>query len=253
MPMKVLIVEDEAIAADNLEKLLLKSDSAIQIQAKTESIRETVAWLQNHNTDLIFMDIHLSDGLSFSIFEQIEVKVPVVFTTAYDQYTLKAFKVYSIDYLLKPIDIEELKRSIAKFKNLTQLKTNQPIDIQSLISSLTNQKEYQKRFIVHAGQKIKMVKTEEIAWFKGSDNGTFLCTFTNHQYSVEFSLDKLENLLNPDIFFRINRNYIVHIEAIKEMFTLSKSRVGIELSPKPGEETLVSFNRMSSFRKWINR
>jgi len=251
--MNVLIVEDEAIAADNLEKLLLKIDLSIKVLAKTESINETVNWLNNNTVDLIFMDIHLSDGLSFSIFEQVEVKTPVIFTTAYDQYTLKAFKVYSIDYLLKPIDIEELKRSIEKFNNLTQTNQKLDIDIKSLIESLTASKEYQKRFVVYAGQKIKMIKTSEIAYFNGSDKGTFLCTFPNTNHSVEFSLDKLENMLDPEIFFRINRNYIVNIEAIKEMFTLSKSRIKLELTPKTNEETLVSFNRMSSFRKWINR
>jgi len=251
--MNVLIVEDEAIAANNLEKLLFKIDPGIVVKAKVESINESVRWLQNHSVDLIFMDIHLSDGLSFSIFEQLDLKIPVVFTTAYDQYTLKAFKVYSIDYLLKPIDIEDLKRSIDKFKSLTKSNTNQNIDIKSLIESFTTGKEYQKRFIVYAGQKIKMIKTSEIAYFNGSDKGTFLCTFSNTNHSVEFSLDKLENMLDPEIFFRINRNYIVNIEAIKEMFTLSKSRIKVELNPKAEEETLVSFNRMSSFRKWINR
>jgi len=202
---------------------------------------------------LIFLDIHLSDGLSFDIFEKLELKTPVIFTTAYDQYTLRAFKVYSIDYLLKPIDIEDLTKSIAKFKNLTWNRQQQDIDIKSLIASLSSTKEYQKRFVVFAGQKIKMIKTSEIAYFNGSEKGTFLCTFSNTTFSLEFSLDKLENIIDPEIFFRINRNYIINIEAIKEMFTLSKSRIKIELLPKTEEETLVSYNRMSSFRKWINR
>jgi two-component system, LytTR family, response regulator LytT len=251
--MKVLIVEDEAIAANNLENLLIKIDPAIKVLAKVESISETVNWLTNNSAELIFMDIHLSDGLSFKIFEQIEVKTPVIFTTAYDQYTLKAFKVYCIDYLLKPIDIAELERSIDKYKNLIKKNQMQDFDIKLLIESLTSAKEFQKRFVVYAGQKVKMIKTSEIAYFNGSDKGTFLCTYSNTNHSIDFSLDKLENILDPEVFFRINRNYIINIEAIKEMFTLSKSRIKIELTPKTDEETLVSFNRMSSFRKWLNR
>jgi two-component system, LytTR family, response regulator LytT len=251
--MNVLIVEDEAIASDNLGNMLLQIDPLIHIQAKLESVKDSINWLQNNTADLIFLDIHLSDGLSFSIFEQLDVKVPVIFTTAYDQYTMKAFKLYSIDYLLKPIEISELKKSIEKYKNLTSLNQNQNIDIKTLIESFSNIKEYQKRFVVYAGQKIKMVKTSEIAYFYGSDNGNFLCTFENQIFSIEYSLNKLENILDPEIFFRINRNFIVNIEAIKEMFTLSKSRIKIELNPKTEKETLVSFNRMSNFRKWINR
>ncbi len=251
--MRVVIIEDEAIAADNLEKQLLKVEPEADILAKIDSIRDSVTWLTSNTADLIFLDIHLSDGLSFSIFEQIEVKTPIIFTTAYDQYTLKAFKVYSIDYLLKPIDLNELKKSIEKYKNLVNKKQENAIDIQALLESFRPTKEYQKRFIVHAGQKIKMIKTEEIAWFNGSDKGTFLYTFSNSSYAIDFSLDKLENLLDPETFFRINRNYLINIESINEMFTLTKSRIKVKLSPKPDDETLVSFNRMSGFRKWLNK
>jgi two-component system response regulator LytT len=251
--MKVVIIEDEAIAANNLEKQLLTVEPGVEILAKIDSIRDSVTWLTNNTADLIFLDIHLSDGLSFSIFEQIEVKTPIIFTTAYDQYTLKAFKVYSIDYLLKPIDIKELKQSIEKYKNLVNKKQENAIDIQALLESFKPAKEFQKRFIVHAGQKIKMIKTSEIAWFNGSDKGTFLCTFSNSHFAIDFSLDKLENLLDPEKFFRINRNYLINIESISEMFTLTKSRIKVELKPKPDDETLVSFNRMSGFRKWLNK
>lgn len=251
--LNVLIIEDEAIAADNLEKQLLKIEPGIHILAKIDSIRDAVSWLSQNTADLIFLDIHLSDGLCFSIFEQIEIQTPVIFTTAYDQYTLKAFKLYSIDYLLKPIDIKELKQSIEKYKSFVGNNSRSAIDIQSLLESFKPQKEFQKRFVVNAGQKIKMIKTDEIAWFNGSDQGTFLCTFSNSSYALDFSLDKLENMIDPELFFRINRNYIVNIEAISEMYTLAKSRIKVELKPKPSDETLVSFNRMSGFRKWINR
>lgn len=251
--MNVLIVEDEEIAANHLENHLHRIDPEIRVMAKTESVKETVRWLGLNHPDLIFMDIHLSDGLSFKIFEQLELKTPVIFTTAYDQYTLKAFHVFSIDYLLKPIQIDELAGSLEKYKKLTGMGRNQTIDIKSLIETLTQQKEYQKRFVVYAGQKIKMIKTEDIAYFYGSDKGTFLFNFSNTWYSLEYSLDRIEGMLDPELFFRINRNFIVNLEAIREMYTLSKSRIKLELNPKPEMETLVSFNRMSSFRKWINK
>jgi len=251
--MRVLIIEDEAIAADNLENQLLKIEPDIKILSKIDSIRDAVNWLSVNSADLIFLDIHLSDGLSFSIFEQVEVNTPIIFTTAYDQYTLKAFKVYSIDYLLKPIELDELKHSIEKYKSLIGERSQNQIDIQALLESFKPPTEFQKRFIVHTGQKIKMIKTSEIAWFNGSDRGTFLCTFSNSSYAVDFSLDKLENVIDPEKFFRINRNYIINIEAINEMYTMSKSRIKVELKPKPDDETLISFNRMSNFRKWINK
>jgi len=250
---KVVIIEDEVIAADNLENQLLTIDPEIEILEKIDTVRDAVVWLGSHTVDLIFLDIHLSDGLSFTIFEEAEIQTPVIFTTAYDQYTLKAFKLYSIDYLLKPIDINELKQSLVKYKNFAGNSAQPTVDIQSLLESFKPQKEFQKRFVVNAGQKIKMIKTGEIAWFNGSDQGTFLCTFSNSNYAIDFSLDKLENMIDPEIFFRINRNYIVNIEAINEMYVLAKSRIKVELKPKPSDETLVSFNRMSGFRKWINR
>ena len=251
--MKVLIIEDEAIAADNLEKQLRKIEPGIKILSKIDSICDAVNWLSNNSADLIFLDIHLSDGLSFAIFEQIEVKTPIIFTTAYDKYTLKAFKVNSIDYLLKPIELDELENSLNKYKSLSASKVKNNIDIQSLLETLKPTKEFQKRFIVHAGQKIKMIKISDIAWFNGSEKGTFLCTFKNSNYAIDFSLDKLENMIDPEKFFRINRNYIINIEAINEMYTLTKSRIKITLKPEPNDETLVSFNRMSNFRKWINK
>ena len=249
---RVLIIEDEQIAADNLEKHLNNIDSTIQVLNKIESIRDSVSWLSQNSADLIFSDIHLSDGLCFSIFEQIEVNIPVIFTTAYDKYALKAFKLYSIDYLLKPIEVKELKSSIAKFKKIVNPNLLN-IDIQTLVDSFKKVKDYQKRFVINVGQKIRIVKTRDIAFFNGSDSGTFLTTFSNQSYSVDFSLDRLETILDPENYFRINRNFIVNIDAIKDMYTLAKSRFEIVLNPDPKQETRVSFNRMSNFRKWINR
>ena len=250
--MNVLIIEDEKIAANNLEKMLRQIDSNIYIQSKIDTIEGTVKWLHNNKTDLIFLDIHLADGLCFKIFEQIKVKTPVIFTTAYDQYAIKAFKVNSIDYLLKPIEIQELEQSLNKFKELNQLQKENKIDFNSLIDSFINKTEYQERFIVRYGQKIKSIKANDIAYFYIKIENVFLCTKDNINYPVDFSLDKLENILDPKYFFRINRQFIVNFSAIENMYSLSKSRIKIILKPKTDQETIVSYSRLSDFRKWLN-
>lgn len=250
--MNVLIIEDEKIAADNLESLLLEIDDTITILAKLESIREAVRWLNSNNADLIFMDIHLSDGISFSIFEQVQVTTPIIFTTAYDQYAIKAFKVNSVDYLLKPIEHKEVKHSLEKYKDLHAKQASGSIDYQSLLKALSPKKEYQKRFMVYAGSKLKTIKTEDIAYFYSLEKNVFLCTFNAISYSLSYSLDKLETMPPPDKFFRINRKFLVNIDAIENIYTLSKSRIKVELKPTPDEETLVSFNRTPEFRKWLN-
>ncbi|MCD4791907.1 MAG: LytTR family DNA-binding domain-containing protein [Bacteroidales bacterium] len=250
--MNVLIIEDEKIAANNLEKMLHQIDKKIFIQKKIDSIESAVKWLLNNETDLIFLDIHLADGLCFKIFEQTEIKTPIIFTTAYDQYAIRAFKVNSIDYLLKPIEIQELEQSIEKFKELNQKQKTNLIDYNSLIEILSKKVEYQERFIVRYAQKIKSIKTTDIAYFFIDAENVFLCTKDNNNYPIDYSLDKLENILNPKDFFRINRQFIVNISSIENMYPLSKSRIKIELNPKHGIETIVSYNRMSDFRKWLN-
>ncbi|MEA3497371.1 MAG: LytTR family DNA-binding domain-containing protein [Bacteroidota bacterium] len=250
--MNIVIIEDEKIAANNLEKMLHEIDKNINIQCKIDSIEETVKWLSNNTVDLIFLDIHLADGLCFKIFEQIEVKTPIIFTTAYDQYAIKAFKVNSIDYLLKPIEIQELEKSLKKFKELNQIQIINEIDYSLLIKSFANKIEYKERFIVRYAQKIKSIRVSDIAYFYINNENVFLCTTNNKNYPLDYSLDKLENIINPKEFFRINRQFIVNISSIENMYSLSKSRIKIELEPKSNIETIVSFNRISDFRKWLN-
>ena len=251
--MNVLIIEDEKIAADNLEKMLRQIDKNINVQYKIDSIEESVSWLSNNTVDLIFLDIHLADGLCFKIFEQIKIKTPIVFTTAYDQYAIKAFKVNSIDYLLKPIEIQQLEQSLEKYKELNQVKNAKTIDFDALLSLYNNKIKYQERFIVRYAQKIKSIKTTDIAYFYIVAESVFLCSKNNNRYSIDYSLDKLENILNPKDFFRINRQFMVNISSIENMYSLSKSRIKIELKPKSDNETIVSYSRMSDFRKWLNR
>lgn len=250
--MKVLIIEDEKIAANNLETMLHQIDVTIDVQSKIDSIEESVKWLNNNTVDLIFLDIHLADGLCFKIFEQIEIKTPVIFTTAYDQYAIRAFKVNSIDYLLKPIEIQQLKQSLEKFKELNQVQNAETFDFAALVNYYNKRIKYQERFIVRYAQKIKSIKTSDIAYFYIEAESVFLCTKSHNNYPIEYSLDKLESIINPKDFFRINRQYIINIASIENMYSLSKSRIKIELKPKPDNETVVSYNKMSDFRNWLN-
>lgn len=250
--MKVIVVEDEKHARDNLEKLLHELDSSIEIQAKLDSVRNTVAWLKANETDLIFLDIHLADDLSFKIFEQIQVNTPVIFTTAYDQYALRAFKVNSIDYLLKPIDKEGLALSLEKYRTIHPPK--QTLDFAQLLQSLQQpQRNYQQRFLVHRREKILSVKTEDIAYFEGEDRYVYLVKRDNSRFIVEYKLSDLEDLLDPACFFRLNRSYIAHFEAIDKITVLSKSRVKVDLKPTAPREVIVSTEQTRDFKAWLNQ
>lgn len=251
--MNVLIIEDEKLASENLAKTLQSLDENIHVVAKIGSVRESVKWLSMNTADLIFLDIQLSDGLSFDIFEQIKVSTPIIFTTAYDQYAIKAFKVNSIDYLLKPIDKEELASSLVKFKERISEKKYPEIDYATLLSSLKSAPEYQQRFAVYAGQKIKSIQTKDIAYFFITEKSVFLTTIDNVQYAVDFTLDKLEEILEPKQFFRLNRKIIANIDSIKNIYAASKSRITIHLNPSFSEEVVVSLSRAVDFREWLNK
>jgi two-component system, LytTR family, response regulator LytT len=250
--MNVLIVEDESLAADKLKQMLMEIDPSIQVLAKTGSITESARWLMEHTPDLIFLDIQLSDGISFSIFEQVAVNTPVIFTTAYDQYAIKAFQLNSIAYLLKPIRQRDLAESLRKYHTL---KSAFSIDFESLLATIQGREpEYKKRFLIQIGEKIKRVDVADVAYFFALEKGVYLRTSQGSTYPVEFTLDKLESMINPVTFFRINRKYIVHLDAIKNMVAWSRSRVKLELTPKADDEmeTIVSIDRAGEFKKWLN-
>jgi two-component system response regulator LytT len=252
--MNVLIIEDEKIASERLEQLLHQIDETISVDAKIGTIRDTVAWLGVNTVDLIFSDIHLSDGLSFNIFEKIEVTTPVIFTTAYDQYAIKAFTVNSIDYLLKPIEIEKLTQSIEKYKNLMKDRDTGKIKIESLLKSFLKKEDaFKKRFIITIGPKLKIINIEDITYFFVHDKSVYIKTKTNKNVAIDYSLDALEKMLDPEFFFRINRKYIVHINSITNICTLSKSRIKIALTPPADEEIIISFNRSRNFKNWLNK
>ena len=250
--MNILIVEDESFAADKLEQMLMEVDPDIRILAKTGSIKDSVKWLMDHTADLIFLDIQLSDGLSFTIFEQIPVNIPVIFTTAYDQYAIKAFQLNSIAYLLKPIRKSDLAESLRKYHSLRSAFS---IDFDLLMANIQGRKpEYKKRFLIQIGERIRKIEITEVAYFFVLEKGVYLKTFQGNSYPVDYALDRLETLLNPEKFFRINRKYIVNMDAISNMVAYSRGRVKLELRPKADEEydAIVSVDRAAAFKKWLN-
>ncbi len=254
--MNVVIIEDEAFAALRLKKMIQDYKPEINILAELESVAESVKWFKsNPEPDLIFLDIHLEDDLSFAIFEQVNISSPVIFTTAFDEYAIKAFKLKSIDYLLKPIVQEELVAALKKYDHFSGFHRNS-IDLQSLYNLLTpNDKKYRERFSISVGAKIKMVEVNDIAYFFVMDKGVYLRTNQENTFSVDFTLDKLEESLNPESFFRINRKYLINIASINNMTAYSRGRVKLELKPKADDEfeTIVSIDRSANFKKWLNR
>ena len=249
--MKVLIIEDEQATAQRLGKLLQEIEPAIEIIGVLDSIDSCVKLFKsNYHPDLIFQDIHLADGSSFEIFGQVEVKAPVIFVTAYDQYALQAFKVNSVDYLLKPVKKNDLIEALKKFHEYHEVKKNAVFDY-SALAQLIKKENTQKRFLVRYGEKIKAVEIENIAYFFTQEGNLFFMTFDNHQYPLEISLDKLEPTLDPIQFYRINRQFIINYKAIKEMYSYSKSRVKIILNPPCEIETIASTERSGDFKQWL--
>ena len=250
--MKVLIIEDELLAAERLVKMIKEVLPDAGILDMLVSIKSTVEWLNTHAApDVIMMDIHLADGPSFEIFNKTRVTSPVIFTTAYDQHALEAFKVNSIDYLLKPIKKEELTKAFEKLKMLSEINMKRLESLMSALSGKGGPKEYQKRIVIRYGDTIKMVEVGEVAYFYTEDKINYLCTTGNLRYPIDYNLDELESLLNPDEFFRINRQFIINIRSIEKMLAWSKSRVKVILKPATTEDTIVSTERSPYFKDWL--
>ena len=251
--MKTLIIEDEMLTAKRLQSLLQKYDPSIEVLAMLPSVKEAVAWLNaNPYPDLVFMDIHLEDDLAFAIFDQVPMKVPVIFTTAYDEYMIKAFKVNSVDYLLKPVNYDELVQAIGKYRMLHQPKM-QP-DIEKLLQYMSKaEPEYKSRFMITVGTRIKSIEIHEVAYFYSEDKVTFLVTKDDHALPIDFSLDKLEGMLNPRDFFRINRQFIIGFSSIANVHTYIKGKLKLDLQPKSKLEVLVSGDRVTEFKEWLGR
>ena len=248
--MRIAIIEDEAAAVRRLLKMLKGLVPNLQIVEETDSIETAVSWLQTGPAvDLIFLDIQLADGLSFEIFRRVEVLQPVIFTTAYDQHAIEAFQVNAIDYLLKPVKFDALKQALEKFQKLRSLPD---IDYEALSKALLQRHEQRrKRFLVKLGQQFKVVDLRNVAYFYTQNKITFLVNKDGKRYPIEQSLEKLFEDLDKKCYFRINRQFIIHIEAIAAMHTFSKSRVKIDLEPPCELETVVSVERSAGFKRWL--
>jgi DNA-binding LytR/AlgR family response regulator len=251
--MKAIIIEDEALAARRLQSLISECDPEIEVIGILESVSDSVAWFKaNQLPDLIFLDIHLEDGLSFAIFDEVKINVPIIFTTAFDEYAIKAFKLKSIDYLLKPISKDELCRSIEKYKEW-QGDKRLLVDMNELMQILAPKKQnYRERFSVTVGEKMRTVDVADVAYFFSASSITFMVTNTNNQYSLDQSIDKLSTELNPDRFFRINRQYLISHKAITNVHIYPKSRLKVELNPPVKEMVFVSLDKVTEFKKWLD-
>ena len=251
--MKVLIIEDESIAADRLHDLLVEIDARAEVLDQLDSIKSAVRWFKKHeNPDLLFLDIQLADGLSFEIFEKTEVMCPVIFTTAYDQYAIKAFKVNSIDYLLKPIVKEDLVEALNK--QSSKWKVEQSLDHELLAGLIQGHtKKYKEQFVIKVGDHLKTVKSREVEMFFSQDRYTYAMTVEDKKFILDFTLDQLEDILDPSYFFRINRKYIISVDSIKDIITYSNSRLKIELRKNQAEDMIVSRERVGEFKAWLDR
>ena len=251
--LKILIIEDEEPAAKRLFKMIKEIEPEVELLESLESVTASIKWLQENSLpDLIFSDIQLSDSISFDIFQAVKPDCPVIFTTAYDQYAIDAFKLNSIDYLLKPIKKDELEAAIGKFKKLKSASAP-AMDIAKLLESYSiKTQQYKNRFVVRYGEHIKSINTEEIAYFYTEDKVNFITTHEGRRYVTDFNLDQLENLLPPKQFFRINRQYIISFVSIGEMLAYTKGRVLIKLKPASKHETVVSTERSANFKTWLD-
>ncbi|WP_256009663.1 LytR/AlgR family response regulator transcription factor [Desertivirga xinjiangensis] len=254
--MNVLIVEDEELAASELQNMLKQIDSNIEVLAILGTIESAVDWLNKNSPDIIFMDIHLGDGESFEIFQQTSVKCPVIFTTAYDQYALEAFKNQGIDYLLKPFDKSDVEQALKKYSGLTSISSGISVGIASPLAAkpAAQPGRERNRFMVSLGSRLRTVDAEEIAYFMAEGKYLYLFTRNGESYILEETITSLAPQLSMKNFFRINRKFIIHIQSIKEMLKLSRNRIRIQLSPPPPGNIMVvvSEDRAEEFRSWLN-
>lgn len=251
--MQALIIEDEQIAASRLEQLIKELAPEMQILAQLHSVVQAREWLNNHPLpDLIFLDIQLNDGYGFDILDALEDHPPIIFTTAYNEYAIRGFKYNGLDYLLKPIDKRDLQLALAKFKRLGT--ANAPIEqwpkVDKLKEMLT--KSYKKRFMVKVGNQFNTFKVTDIAYFKSDQGLIFLYNQKGQKYPVEYSLDQLEEILDPVQFFRINRKYMVTVDAVEEIHTYFNSRLLLRLDPSQTDQVIVSRERTTNFKRWLD-
>ena len=253
--MKVLIVEDEPSAADFLQHLIQKVDRSIEVLAHVDSVQTATDWFKsNPHPDLAFMDIQLSDGLSFEIFEKVDIRCPVIFTTAYEEYAIRAFRVNSIDYLLKPIDPKQLAHSLEKYRNLSESKiSSYPNDLAAKLAGMVDEitRKHKSRFLVSVGPHLRTINTFDIECFYSMEKSTFMVERNGKHYDIEYSLDQLEKLIDPLQFFRVNRKFLVNRDYVADIVIYSISRLKLKLTNYAPDDLLVSQKRVSEFKKWL--
>ncbi len=250
--MKAIIIEDEKLAARRLKRMLEKYE--VQVVHMLSSVEESIAWFhENTHPDLIFLDIQLGDGLSFEIFEEIDIKTAIIFTTAYDEYALQAFKLNSIDYLLKPIDEDELKKAIQKYQSFKPVGQDVVKSFEDIKKLLVNpvEQEYKKRFTTKIGQHIKIFMIDEVECFYSQNKATYAYTLDGKNYLIDTTLEQLEKELAPQTFFRVNRKFFVNINAIKDIISYTNSRLQLKLKHYHAEEVIVARERVKDFKLWL--
>ncbi len=254
--MEILIIEDEQLGAEKLGRLLTSIDDSIKIAGNTRSIKSSVEWLLQHeHPDIILMDIELTDGQSFEIFNHVAIKSMVIFTTSYDEYALQAFKVNSVDYLLKPIKRRELKNALDKYHQWQQRFSASPVNVAQLIHELKQQqpKSWRSRFLVKQGQKLLSVEINEIAYFYADGRVCFFITWNRQKYIVDYTIEELEQMLDPQQFYRANRAFILNIKAIGQIHNYFNGKLKLQLQPEIDREVLISREKATEFKEWMGK
>ncbi len=250
--MKALIIEDEKPAARRLARML--ETEQVNVSHQLHSVEEAIGWFRtNPHPDLIFLDIQLSDGLSFEIFDAVPVKSPIIFTTAYDEYALQAFKLNSVDYLLKPIDEAELQAALKKYRERLPEARPLSVDFEDIRRLLVNplEREYKKRFTVRVGQHLKILAADEVECFYSENKGTYAATTEGRSYLLDTTLEQLEGELSPEVFFRVSRKFAVNVNHIKDIVAYSNSRLKIKLQRFAEQEIIVARERVKDFKLWL--
>lgn len=250
--MKAIIIEDEKPAARRLNRLL--EELKVEVSTMLHSVEESIVWfLNNEHPELIFLDIQLSDGLSFEIFDQVTIKSAIIFTTAYDEYALQAFKLNSIDYLLKPIDDEELEKAVKQYREFKPEREKISFDFEDIKKLLVNpvEREYKKRFTARVGQHLKIINADEVECFYSENKGTYAATIDGRNYLLDTTLENLEGELSPKKFFRVSRKFYVNINHINDIISYTNSRLQIKMNTFREQEIIVSRERVKDFKLWL--
>jgi two-component system, LytTR family, response regulator LytT len=254
--MEVLIIEDEQLGVEKISRLLTSIDPSIEIVGNTRSIKSSTEWLLQHkHPDIILMDIELTDGQSFEIFNHVAIKSMVIFTTSYDEYALQAFKVNSVDYLLKPIKREELKNALDKYQQWQQKFSTTSVNIEHLIRELKQQqsKTWRSRFLVKQGQKLVSVETGDIAYLYAEGRLSYFITWDKQKYVLDYTIEELEQMLNPEQFYRANRAFIIQVKAVSQIHNYFNGKLKLELQPSTDKEVLISREKATEFKDWMGK